>query len=97
MPDLERRTAGLRCRDVLALLADYVDGELDAATKGQVEGHLRGCDICEKFGEEYAALVAHLRQGLQGTDTPPGLRARLGERMTRAWGAEDRAGGGRAP
>ena len=40
MPDLDRVIAGLRCRDLLPQLPDYVDGELSAEVVGRF--HLVG-------------------------------------------------------
>ena len=85
MADLDRRIAGLRCRDVLALLGDYVDDELDQETVDRIHGHLRRCDHCERFGGEYGALVAELRRSLAETAPDADVRARLGERMRRVW------------
>jgi anti-sigma factor RsiW len=85
MPDLDRMVGGLRCRDVLTFLADFVDGALDAATLERVNRHLAGCDACEKFGGEYAALVARLRTGVDTAPTDPGVRERLTRRMERHW------------
>ncbi len=59
---------GLRCFEVLAVLSDYVDGELDAETKAKVEAHLAGCDACTKFGGEFGAVVGALRQKLQADE-----------------------------
>lgn len=89
MPDLDRVVAGLRCRDVLDLLADYVDGELDASVERQVNEHLRTCDACEKFGGEYASLVRELRQGLEAPAADPEVRGRLADRMVEAWSDPD--------
>ena len=92
MADLDHTVAGLRCRDVLSLLADYVDGELTTGARGQVEEHLRGCDTCEKFGGEYAELVASLRRRLPVGDAPSEegdrLTDRLKARMARVWDEE---------
>jgi anti-sigma factor RsiW len=85
MADLDRMVGGLRCRDVLALLADFVDDDLDATTLDRVNAHLSGCDTCEKFGGEYAALVAKLRSGQRRTPSDSGVRTRLSERMGRFW------------
>ena len=89
MPDLDRNVAGLRCRDVLALLADFVDRELDAETVRKVTDHLAGCDTCEKFGEDYAALVAQLRSGRTRLSADGGVRARLAARMSSEWAEDD--------
>lgn len=88
MSDLDRVVAGLRCREVLALLADYVDGELDGPTTDRVNEHLRGCDACEKFGGEYGELVARLRAGLGVAEPDRGARARLDARLGHVWSEE---------
>ena len=48
----------------------------------RMEAHVRGCDRCERFGGEFAAGVARLRQAL-GTPAPvsPEAARRLRERM----------------
>ncbi len=90
MPDLDRVVGGLRCRDVLDLLADFVDGDLDPTTLEKVRAHLRGCDRCEKFGGDYAALVAQLREGRERFEGTPGVRHRLAARMARVWSGDER-------
>jgi anti-sigma factor RsiW len=57
-----RLVGGLRCFEVLALLSEYVDGELDAATLSKVQAHLAGCDACTKFGGEFSAVVGALQR-----------------------------------
>lgn len=88
MPDLDRVVGGLRCRDVLDLLADFVEGELDSATLEGVRAHLHGCDACEKFGGDYAALVAQLRAGRKRLEASPGVRDRLAARVAGVWSGE---------
>lgn len=78
----EKTVAGLRCRDVLAQLSGYVDGELAAAERARIDAHLRGCSVCERFGGRFSATVHTLREAL-GADLAvdaalvTGLRARL--------------------
>jgi anti-sigma factor RsiW len=88
MPDLNRLVAGLRCREVLAHLADYVDGELPSETMERIEAHIRGCDQCEKFGGEYSQLVAALRSHMQTAVDLPDVGRRLERRMNRVWSLE---------
>ncbi len=57
----EREVAGLRCSEVLADLGDYLDGELSPSRKATIDAHLSGCDICERFGGEYAGVVRALK------------------------------------
>lgn len=58
----ERDVGGIRCSQVLALLSEYVDGELDASAVERVEIHLLGCPNCERFGRNFGAMVVSLRQ-----------------------------------
>ena len=78
----ERHAGGLWCREVLAALADYVDGELDAGARRRVEAHLGECDVCERFGGEYADTVRRLRTALAEPPAVDGeIRARLLRRL----------------
>jgi len=77
-PRDEKVIAGLSCGDVLALLSDYLDGDLAAAQRQQVEAHLRGCEGCARFGGEFTATVRALRAHLaRATQVPPRVLDRL--------------------
>jgi anti-sigma factor RsiW len=58
----ELTVAGLKCSQVLALLTDYLDRELDAATAKRIEGHLLGCPNCERFGKSFGRMVVSLQR-----------------------------------
>ncbi|MCA9588440.1 MAG: sigma-70 family RNA polymerase sigma factor [Myxococcales bacterium] len=60
----ERTVGGLTCAQVLAQLGDYVDGELTPADVARVDGHLRGCTVCERFGGRYSRVVRAARARL---------------------------------
>jgi len=64
----ERTVAGMRCSEVLALLSDYVDGELDAAAIAKIEGHLLGCPNCERFGASFGSMVVSLRREAEASE-----------------------------
>lgn len=68
----EREVAGIRCGRVLEALPDYLEGELPPRRREAVEAHLAGCDVCERFGGEYASTVAALRRALAGRSVPDG-------------------------
>lgn len=89
MTDLNREVAGLQCREVLALLGDYVDGALSPQQAEQVESHLRGCDHCEKFGGEYSSLVAQLRSRLAQLPLGAEAQTRVVDRLQEMWAAEE--------
>jgi len=80
----EREVAGLRCSEILARLSDYLDGDLDPVEAGRVRAHLRGCEVCERFGGAMATVVGELRRQLG--DAEPlvdDVAARLRERLDR--------------
>ena len=66
----EREVGGIRCGAVLALLGDYVDGDLAASDAARVERHLEGCTVCERFGGRFAHVVGHVRASLSA---PPAV------------------------
>lgn len=82
---IEREVAGMRCGEVLAELSDYLDGELAAERRGQVEAHLRGCDVCERFGAAFTAAIHALREAeLASTAEEPAIFERLRARIVKA-------------
>jgi predicted anti-sigma-YlaC factor YlaD len=68
--------SGCGCRDIVALLADYLDGTLDLATAKSLQAHLEGCAPCVAFVNTYKGTVKAARQ-LRETDIPPELKERL--------------------
>ncbi len=68
----------LRCWDARSRVGDYIDGELSAAERQELERHLTGCPTCPGL---YASLVSTRTAvgALRDPDTviPPGLRERL--------------------
>lgn len=80
-----RVVGGLSCGEVLERLGDYVDRELPAASRAEVDAHLVGCSVCERFGGRYAALVHDLRVGLGAA---PAVDQQV---LTRVLAALDRA------
>jgi anti-sigma factor RsiW len=60
----ERLVGELRCSEVLALLPDYVGGNIAPADLARLQAHVGGCPLCERFGGQYAAAVQQLRASL---------------------------------
>ena len=60
----DRKIAGIRCMEVLALLPDYLEDRLEPDTRDAIEAHLRACDWCASFGGRYADTIHLLRQQL---------------------------------
>lgn len=57
----ERSDGGIRCSEVLALLSDYLDGDLDSTVVAKVEAHLAACSNCERFGDNFGRMVMSMR------------------------------------
>lgn len=75
---LDKVVGGISCTQVLARLSDYLDDDVDPATRGQIEEHLRGCDECARFGGDFKATVRALRTHLASpAGLPSSVRARL--------------------
>ena len=82
MADLDRDVAGVRCREVLAELSAYLDGELPSERVRQLEAHVQGCDWCERFGGRFSGVVRAFREGLGAPDpVEHSVRGRLRDRL----------------
>lgn len=75
MPDLNRLVAGLRCRDVLEDLSEFLDGGLPPERVAAIQAHLAECETCARFGGSVGEIVAALRVG---TPTTTWSAARVG-------------------
>ncbi|MBI4562838.1 MAG: zf-HC2 domain-containing protein [Candidatus Rokubacteria bacterium] len=73
---LEGKTVMLRCRDIVELLGEYLDGELDPGTAEALKKHLADCQECTAFINTYRGTVRTARQ-LRVAQIPPQLRERL--------------------
>jgi anti-sigma factor RsiW len=65
-----------RCKAVVQLLDDYVEGELPPNERRSLDLHLAACPNCKNFADSYRAtrdLARELRYG----DIPPEFRERL--------------------
>ncbi len=71
--DLER----LSCRRRVALLCDYLDGELPAAQKRVVAAHRKSCLPCARVLESLERTVSALRRLKHGVRPPPAARRSL--------------------
>lgn len=68
---------GIRCDEVLARLADILDGELTEAERTRVGAHVAGCPACARFGARYHDVVRALREADVPADVAAALDARL--------------------
>ncbi len=66
----------LRCRDIVELLDDYLDGALNPKDAAGLAAHLAGCVDCTAFMRTYRGTVSTSRE-LRESELPPELRERL--------------------
>ena len=52
----------VRCVSGVEVLADYLEGVLDPATKAAVERHVAGCPGCQAFLASYREVPRILRE-----------------------------------
>jgi anti-sigma factor RsiW len=86
MSELDRVVAGIRCRDVLADLSDYVDGDLSPERVARLGEHLQGCDHCERFGNEFSSVVTALKGLTSASTDDEASRERMLHRLRAAIG-----------
>ena len=66
----------LRCREVVELLNDYLDGTLAALAREEVERHLATCNGCIAFLQQLRATV-RVAATLTEDDVPAPVMAEL--------------------
>jgi mycothiol system anti-sigma-R factor len=73
----------MECIESLALMAAYVDGELDAATCARMEAHLAQCEACVQAYARQRALGGVVRGHAQVYTAPAHLRQRILDALPR--------------
>ncbi len=74
------------CLDVFARLSEYIDGELDADGRTEIEEHIADCAPCVEFLESLRRSV-ELSKSMQGAEAPLPVPPALEERLKSAWQA----------
>ena len=52
---------GEYCNEIEKLLSDYVDGDVDAETKAEIDQHMIDCPPCLDFLDSFRGVVAASR------------------------------------
>lgn len=77
-PAKVRLVGGLTCREVMAALTDYADGDVDEAVAHRIEAHVAGCDTCATFGQGFGQMLTTMRRRLREAEPlPADVAARL--------------------
>ena len=65
------------CRNLLASLSDYVDGELGEELCAEIERHMSSCQNCQIVVDTLRKTIYLYRSTTSQPDIPPDVRTRL--------------------
>jgi anti-sigma factor RsiW len=60
----------MRCKKAKKLISDYIDGELDSSQRFSLEQHLKTCEKCRRFMEEYKSIAQTAQKLEAGSPSP---------------------------
>ena len=83
MTDHEPGTEGLTCREVVGLVADYLESALGQGRVGELEDHLAGCEACQAYLNTYRRTKA-LAAVAERVAMPEEMKDRLRQFLLRA-------------
>jgi anti-sigma factor RsiW len=72
----------LNCEDVIHELSDFIDGDLDAAMKQEIESHLDGCKECKLVVNQTKKTIEIFCDS-EPVELPGDVRSRLHEAVRR--------------
>ena len=73
----------MTCTDIRPELSAYIDGELSAAVRTEVEAHLKACEECRQELDSFRAMDLDFREHLPQVDPDASLFARFQNRLDR--------------
>ncbi len=72
----------MNCKSVVREISNYLDGDLDAATKQELESHFDECEDC-KMVVDQTKLTVEIFCDSKPVELPSEVRARLHEALRR--------------
>ena len=72
------------CKEVFALLSDYLDLDLPPEACREIEAHMAGCDPCVEFAASLRKTV-ELCQRYQPSEMPAPLTGQARSELEAAW------------
>lgn len=87
MPDSRLSTPkvkAMKCKDLLALLGDYVDGAVDPALCEEFERHMSGCTACQVVVDNIRKTIRVYCEGREMA-LPEGFHTRLHDELRACW------------
>jgi anti-sigma factor RsiW len=72
----------LNCEDIIHELSDFIDGELDAASRQELESHLKECSDCKLVVDQTKKTIEIFCDS-EPIELPGEVRNRLHETLRR--------------
>ncbi len=76
----------MKCRELLEMLGDYVDGVLDPGLCAGFESHLSGCNPCQIVIDNVRKTITIYKNG-EPVTLPTEFRRRLHDELRNRWKA----------
>jgi len=77
----------MKCKEILAALGDYIDGELDPELCEELSRHLAGCNPCRIVIDNVRQTITVYKSG-RPLELPEELRERLRGVLRKRWEME---------
>ena len=72
----------MNCEDVIHELSDFIDGELDATSRQELESHLKECSDCKLVVDQTKKTIEIFCDS-EPVELPSEVRSRLHETLRR--------------
>src|SRR6266576_2214538 len=82
----------MTCESARELIESYLDGELDAGLRAEVQDHLSSCSSCAETHARVRELQTNVRSQAPYYDPPPDLQRRVRTALAQAANSEDKIG-----
>lgn len=76
------------CKHVWEHISAYIDGDVDAALRAEIDRHLETCEICSAVLDSTRNVVVLVADG-RVFEVPAGFSVRLHERLEKEFAAMD--------
>ena len=74
----------MKCEELLAMLNDYVDGDIPPGVCETFEKHLAGCNPCQIVVDNIRKTITLYKDG-KPYDTPPAFQRKLRDLVRQRW------------
>src|SRR5262249_32953323 len=85
----------MTCASARELIESYLDGELEAGLRTEVQDHLTGCSSCAEAHARLRELQTNIRTQAPYYETPADLKRRVQSALAQAAIVEHKTGGAR--